>query len=202
MKVLYALSVVALLVGCEGAGDPPESEPDAGSCAFDPALEGRVIGDQIRDFGLRTYTGDERQLHGSCGADRQLVWIVLATGWCGACEGYAAPLEEIWQDYQDRGLSIMWVLGETEEYDEPVSFEWAQRFVDDRGVTYPVFRDFKFYQVYGAIEPHSSALPHQYLLDATNMELIHAQGGTGAEIEEIVFSRLADVTPTPRDAGL
>ena len=195
--VLSLIFLGGWLIGCgpvEEAEDPnpgdSTSEEETNTCAYDEAQKGRTMGTHIEDFGLKTYQEEEIYLHDYCSEDNKLVWIVLATGWCGACEGYAKPLEQIYQEYKDKGLRVMWVLGETQVRDQAVSFDWAEAFVDDKDVTYPVFRDYKFYQVYSSIEPHSNSLPHQYLLDANTMELLHAQGGTGSDIENMAFSIL------------
>jgi hypothetical protein len=171
------------------AVDPNTPVTGGPNCGFDTEMEGRNLGDQIKNFGLKTYLDDPYWLHQNCDAEKKLIWIVLATGWCGSCEGYAPRLEPIWQQYKSKGLEVMWVLGEIER-DQPVSFEWAEQFVTTKGVTYPVLRDYKFYQVYGAIEPYSSSLPHMYIIDAETMELVFAQGGTDPAIEEFVSSRL------------
>ncbi len=70
----------------------------------------------------------------------------------------------------------MWIIG-ADENDQPASYEWCEKFIEDKGVTFTVLRDANFLQTYGAIDPHSSALPHQYILDARNMELVFATGG-------------------------
>ncbi|MFT7623733.1 MAG: hypothetical protein ACI9WU_002916 [Myxococcota bacterium] len=86
----------------------------------------------------------------------------------------------------------MWIIGETET-GAPPTFEWSDNFVKEKGVTFPVLRDYKFLQVYGAIDAHSNALPHQYLLDGETMELVWAAGGIPdgnsealAEIEKLL----------------
>lgn len=101
-------------------------------------------------------------------------------------------VEPLWQKYKDQGLEVMWIVGEDEGGNLP-TIEWCEDFVKEKMVTFPVLRDYKFFQVYGAIDPHSSALPHQYILDARTMELVFATGGVAdgnsealAKIQELL----------------
>ena len=100
-------------------------------------------------------------------------------------------VQAFYEQYKDKGLEVLWVLGETAD-EQPVSYEWAEAFVEEKGATFTVVRDYKFYQVYGAIEPHSNSLPHQYVIDASNMELLFAAGGISQEVEDLVFGMMED----------
>ena len=84
----------------------------------------------------------------------------------------------------------MWVLSETEKKGELVSFEWIDDWMKEKGVSFPVLRDYKFAQVYGAIKPASSSLPHQYILNGSTMELIDAFGGVKKESESALIDFL------------
>jgi hypothetical protein len=84
----------------------------------------------------------------------------------------------------------MWILSETEIKDQIVTPEWIADWVQEKGVTFKVMRDFHFWQVYGAIKPASSALPHQYILDASTMELIDAFGGINKSSEDALIAFL------------
>ena len=85
-------------------------------------------------------------------------------------------VEPLYQKYKDQGLEVMWVIGE-EKKGTPPTIAQCEQFVESKGVTFPVLRDYNFYQTYGAIDPHSNSLPHQYILDAETMELKYAVGG-------------------------
>lgn len=89
----------------------------------------------------------------------------------------------------------MWVIGETKT-GAPPSVAWVDNFVKEKNVTFPVMRDFKFLQTYGAIQPHSNALPHQYILDGDTMELVFASGGVDM-VSYDVLSELLGETVTP-----
>jgi thiol-disulfide isomerase/thioredoxin len=153
-------------------------------CAFDPEKAGKDVGGSIENFGLKTYQGDAYWLHQNCGTDKKIIWIILATGSCGACESFAPVVQPLYEQYKDQGLEVMWVLGADAEGNPP-SLEFCENFVQGKNVTFPVLRDAKFYQVYGHINPYSTALPHQYILDAETMELLHASGGVNDEPERV-----------------
>jgi hypothetical protein len=172
-------------------------------CNFDEEMAGMNVGDHIRNLGAKTWDDVTIWLHQYCGypdEPRELVWIVLGTGWCGACEGWAPGLNEVYLQYRDKGLQALWFLGETETHDEAPSAEWCENWVEQKAVDYPVVRDYKFYKVYNKIAPYSTGLPHQYLLDANTMELIYAQGGAGPKIKDMAIcildgGTIEDCTP-------
>ena len=199
MRFVVVFSALALAVaGCDSGGgdstatsDVAQTAADASSspdvaaapvstCAFDVSKEGRKQGGLIKNFSLKTNAGTKFELHDVCSADTKVVWLVLATGWCGACEYHTVNVEPLWQQYGDKGLQVVWILGEDEDGD-PVSLEWIEEWMKRKEVSFPVMRDYKFLQTYGAIEPHSSALPHQYIIDGRTMELLEASGGINEE---------------------
>ena len=94
-------------------------------------------------------------------------------------------VEAIYKEYKDHGLEVMWIIGEDKEKNLP-SIEWCQDFKDKKGATFPVLRDYKFYQTYGAIAQHSNSLPHQYILDGQTMELLFATGGQDPDAEVLL----------------
>ena len=83
----------------------------------------------------------------------------------------------------------MWVIGESKDGGNP-TIQQCEDFVNEKGVTFPVMRDAHFYQVYGKIKSASSSLPHQYVINATNMELVYATGGIDYSSEETIRQML------------
>jgi len=73
---------------------------------------------------------------------------------------------------------IVWVVSETENKGEAVQWPWIEKFIQAKGVSFPVFRDLKFFNVYKNIANYSTSLPHHYLLDGKTMERIAAAGGS------------------------
>jgi len=51
------------------------------NCQFDPAMEGNQVGQQVKNFTLKDAYNKTYKLHGSCGKDIEVIWVVLAAGW-------------------------------------------------------------------------------------------------------------------------
>lgn len=111
---------------------------------------------------------------------------------------YVHTVQPLYAAFKDRGLEVMWVIGESKDGGNP-TIPQVEQFVADKGTTFPVMRDAHFYQVYGKIKSHSSSLPHQYVINASNMELAFATGGIDNKSEEIVRQMLG-VTKEEWDA--
>ena len=93
--------------------------------------------------------------------------------------------------YHEQGLEVLWVLGSTDQHDEIVTPEWAKEYAVKKDVSFTIVRDYKFAGTYGALSNFSSSLPHQYVIDSGNMELLVGTGGTvNVEPEEAVCLKL------------
>lgn len=147
-------------------------------CAFDAELEGKGVGDHVKNFSLKTVYDTEYNIHSqNCGQPgRKAIYLLLGTGWCGACEGYAKRAEVLYQNYKDQGLEILWIESEDQNY-EPVTLEWLTEWQNEKGTTFPLTRDLGFNYTYGAMAHASTSLPHLYIIDPTTMELVYAEGG-------------------------
>lgn len=88
-------------------------------------------------------------------------------------------------------------MSETKQKEQLPSWEWLANYVQTKNLTMPVVRDFKFAQTYGAMKHASSALPHQYILDGSNMELLMAIGGKKQEAEDLIQEKLGVFALTP-----
>ncbi len=96
----------------------------------------------------------------------------------------------IYAENKDKGLEVMWVLGSAETDQTPISLDYAKSYQSSKGLSIPILRDNNCLQVYGHMKSFTTSLPHQYVLDATTMELIHASGGVNQETEDKVFELL------------
>ena len=112
-------------------------------------------------------------------------------------------MEQFFQQYKSKGLEVVWVLGEDENKNAP-SLEWCKNWELYNDVSYTVVRDSNFYQVYGAVSNFGiSSLPHQYLIDATNMELLYATGGKPKNDagEYLVEQMIVDMLDAPDEGA-
>lgn len=65
-----------------GDASPPGNSPGLSSnCKFEPALEGRKIGDQVGNFSVKDAWGKTYTMHQTCGTSTKAIWVILAAGW-------------------------------------------------------------------------------------------------------------------------
>ena len=59
--------------------DPKVHVPE--TCAFNPEMEGRQVGQHVANFTVSDHEDDTWALHSLCGSGKQAIWIVLAAQW-------------------------------------------------------------------------------------------------------------------------
>ena len=85
---------------------------------------------------------------------------------------------------------MIWVLGSDESKNAP-TIDYIADWKAKKGVTFSVVRDADFLVTYGSVNNFGiSSLPHIYVVRATNMELLFADGGQSVEAENLVFQEL------------
>ena len=118
-------SMVAVAGG--NAADGSGANTAAQDCEFDESKKGKAVGKQIEDFPLQQWTKgadgnfepSRFDFHSNCGGGAKVIWVFLSTGWCGACERYAAVAQEQYAKLKDQGLRIVWIVGEDAEKAPP-----------------------------------------------------------------------------------
>ena len=86
-------------------------------------------------------------------------------------------------------------MGEDDTKQTP-SLDYIKSWKEKKGVTFTVVRDANFLQTYGSVNNFGiNSLPHIYVVRATNMELLFADGGQSAEAEALVFQELGIEPP-------
>lgn len=110
-------------------------------CFPEESSTGYGIGNVSYDFTLTDQHGEQVSLSDFCG---NTVLIVSAAMWCGACRGEASDLEALYQQYKDSNFTVITLLGENIQEQEPSISdlqEWATYFE----LTHPVLADVDFY---------------------------------------------------------
>lgn len=80
------------IAAAANAGDLPVAAVDPGNgyvppagggegCQFDKAKQGKIVGKEVKNFGLKTYLNENYFLHDNNCGKKKIVWILLATGW-------------------------------------------------------------------------------------------------------------------------
>ncbi len=157
------------------------------NCGFDPELKGKAEGSQVDNFIMEEWFVNEStqeaesklsHFHWNCGCESKAVWVFLSTGWCSNCENYATTAQNFYDEYKDRGLRIVWVIGEANERDQPPSDSYMAEYVTRKGVNFTIVKDTEFRWVKRYIDPSvaGNILPRQYVLDGDNMEMVFAGG--------------------------
>jgi len=85
------------------------------------------LGGAAPDFKIPRYAGGEMSLAGLRGS---VVVVNFWASWCGPCRDEAPTLEQLWQEYQGKGVQFIGV----DIQDTP---EGAKGFIDEFHITYP-----------------------------------------------------------------
>lgn len=82
---------------------------------------------QAPDFTITTFDGETLRLSDLRG---RVVLLNFWASWCGPCRDEAPLLEQLWQDYRDRGVVVVGVAYSDLDTD-------SRAFINEFGVTYP-----------------------------------------------------------------
>jgi cytochrome c biogenesis protein CcmG/thiol:disulfide interchange protein DsbE len=85
------------------------------------------------DFELKTPTGEVMRLSDLRG---QAVLVNLWATWCPPCRAEMQTIEKVYQDYKDKGLTVLAV--NMTYQDDPLA---VVPFVQERGLTFPILLD-------------------------------------------------------------
>lgn len=146
-----------------------EDKPvSSGECVF--SGNGMGIGSKIGDFSAMTDGGNVLNLHQFCG-QAKAVWLVTVAGWCTACDSYAPQANEMWMQYKDQGLQLIFVLGEDPQGNPP-SAAYGKQWAQNHQVTAPIMLDPSWKGLDSKITPSGYDLPWDYLLDGDDMTFV------------------------------
>ena len=151
-------------------------------CADSVSPTGSQVGGITEDFELPDQYGDVVRLHDFCG---RAVMLVGSAEWCGACRGEAPHLSDLYDQYKDRGLMIITLLGEDESGGTP-GVENLETWADQYGQTFPVVADAGYGVVTRYVSGGSIGLPSITLL-GPGAEVVIADGyPQTADIEAVL----------------
>ena len=151
--------------------DVPETTDEA--CVA--AGNGNGIKANIADMTLQLADGTTRNLHDSCtDADSKLVWMVLTSGWCPACNQRIPDIES-WKS-DKAGLDVLYFVGEDASYN-PATPEYCASYASSKGLDpATVVCDSQWQTFFSKIATYSTdgsiGLPMEVVLRSSNMELL------------------------------
>ncbi len=167
-----------------------EDKPiSTGECIF--SGNGMGIGSKIGDFGAMSDAGQVINLHDFCG-EAKAVWLVTVAGWCTACDSYAPQANQMWLQYKDQGLQLMFVLGEDPQGNPP-SQAYGQQWAEKHNVTAPVLLDPSWKGLDSKVTPSGYDLPWDYLFDGDDMTFVwESVNWSGEALTSEIQKLLAD----------
>ena len=133
-RVLAAVTLVAalLLAGCTSSDSLAQQYRDGNEKGF-IAGDFQVVEIPAGDRGEPVVFEGVTETGETVSSDDYRGGVLVVNFWyaaCGPCIVEAPMLEEVWQDYQDRGVAFLGV----NTYDQPAT---ALSFAQDNNVTYP-----------------------------------------------------------------
>ncbi len=138
-------------------------------------LKAVKVGQPFTDFGLETPEGT--MLKVSDVHNGNVLLIDFWASWCGPCRRANPELVQIYNDYSDRGFTI---LGVSLDRD---SASWVKAIADDQ-LTWSHISDLKYWDSEGAELYGVSAIPHAVLIDREG--IISAKNLHGEELRQAI----------------
>lgn len=201
-RVWVGLIISLGLAGCLQEGDGLRGDVGALSASRDSYPEGPYgvnIGDTIAPLEFLTAEGDPVSLNDVYQDDfNQLILITTSAEWCTACIKEQPKLEDLYQRYRDRGLSVIVTMFQDGAF-EPADPALADRWRDKYELSFPVFAD--------PVDPSTfspyydiNLTPMVMLIDVAKMEIVYlTQGFDEEQVEVQIESRLPAALPRPRE---
>ena len=144
---------------------------------MDAAGTGIAVGDVAPSFSLTDQYGEAVSLHDFCG---KAVIVESSAIWCPSCQAAAPELAAMYEEYKDRGLMVITLLGENNEGAAPTTEElmlWAETY----GSTHPVVADpnwaYSSNFITGSIPSETVVSPGAFI------EMINQYGLTASDVE-------------------
>jgi peroxiredoxin len=158
LLLLLASSTLALTACTRGSngGSGDDDDDDALAADYGPANSwfhatedevpadlgsdgtGFNVGDVAPNWTLVDQHGDEVELYQFYGT---AVLLDVFAEWCGPCQAHAPTGEEIWQEIEDRGVTIIGMMQENADGSPPNGPTDPARWADAYGLTHPVLAD-------------------------------------------------------------
>jgi hypothetical protein len=104
------------------AGPPPDDAGPVDMCMAPDGPYGTAVGRRLEPFELMTCSGELFRFYDEewCDPALRLSIINIAAGWCGPCILESRQLtDEITEPYRSRGVRVIQILVQTEDYSAP-----------------------------------------------------------------------------------
>jgi glutathione peroxidase-family protein len=174
-------------------------------CLFNPDRVGPFVGTQVKNFELTSCdTECPFWFHQYCGTDLKFIWVVQLTAHknaCSYCRDYAESLEPMYQEFKDKGLEIVVLLGQDELGSPSINPTSCGNTKKKWKVSYPFFTDPHFSGSGFALPTFNGCIsckgcscdfPRHYVVDAQTMEVWKKGEGVDSGVEEWIIGMMAD----------
>ena len=152
-------------------------------------IYGTESGDTIAD--LAFIRGDGMQFNLSeihADPTRKVILFTTSAGWCAACIEEQPKLQALHREYHERGLTILVVLFEYQDYrpaDARLAMQWQRRYMLD----YTVVADPPFVSRPYYPNGDASATPLVLLIDVSSMEILDVSTGFNEDIVRSIIEK-------------
>jgi peroxiredoxin len=129
-KHIIYLSIIFGLISWGACKKGVPTSPDIPTAPQTPATPqvGDTVGDTATDFTAKDQNNQDVSLYDYFG---KVILFDFSADWCGPCRDEAPPLEELYNEYKDRGFQVITLLISGSPSD------WAQTY----NLTFPVLDD-------------------------------------------------------------
>lgn len=174
---LVALALAASLWACGGTPDGGAGE--VGDRSVYPTENiGLEEGQVLADLSFQRADGSTFSMDGDIFKNEKNRVLLLTTtaGWCSACIEEQPQLAAMYEEYKDRGLTIVAALFQDSDFN-PATLQQVQAWEEEYKLPYPVVLDdaFKLEAYYDA-----ALTPMNMVVDVDTMEILKI--GTGVNI--------------------
>ena len=165
-KSFIFFAIIVFLFSTQTCKKSSPTEPET---ELPPTL-GTKVGNKAIDFTAKDQNYNDISLYDFSG---NVILVDFSADWCGPCQREAEHLEDLLNDYEQRGFQIITVL---------ISGDPAM-WAEDYGLTFPVLddNDEAIWDQYG-----EGAVPLNLVLDRNNIIRYKAAGYDPAEIRRFI----------------
>ncbi len=168
----------------EEASKEEEDEKDVKEEKEEVIIEGTEIGDLALDFELKSFN-DEKTYKLSNYRGKGPVIVKFFASYCGPCHAEMPALNEIYQEYNEKGLQVLAVNVGNNDNEQDV-----KALIDDYILEFPVLQD---WESSTAMNYLVRAIPTNVFIDKNGVIVDYRMGlQTKEDYKEIVEKMLAD----------
>ena len=127
LLIILCLLLVFTFAACGGTSDEnavPSGAEDGADISMD---EGGVFTFATETIGDEPFTSEDIK-------DAKLVIVNLWEPWCGPCVGEMPALQQIYEEYKDKGVEILGVFATLDQTED------ALKIIEENKITYPILK--------------------------------------------------------------